>query len=84
MKIIKFKGNILRLSSEVDVTSKEHLAKVVTQKSFAKKKTFLNIRQNSQENVCAGDIFWDFNSIKKRLLHRRFPVNFVRIMTTAF
>ena len=38
MKIIKFKGNILRPSSEVDVTSKEHLAKVVTQKSFAKKK----------------------------------------------
>ena len=38
MKIIKFKGNILRLKSEVDVTSKEHLAKVVTQKSFAKKK----------------------------------------------
>ena len=37
MKIIKFKGNILRLKSEVDVTSKEHLAKVVTQKSFAKK-----------------------------------------------
>ena len=43
------------------------------------KKVFLDISQNSQENTCARVSF-----LIKRLWHRRFPVNFVKIFKTPF
>ena len=42
------------------------------------KKVFLEILQNSQENTCARV------SVKKRLWHRCFPVNFAKFLRTPF
>ena len=44
------------------------------------KKLFLEISQNSQENICTRVSF----SIKKRLCHRCFPVNFEKFLRTSF
>ena len=43
------------------------------------KKVFLAISQNSQENTCAR-----VSSLKKRLRHRCFPVNFAKFLGTRF
>ena len=58
-------------------------------------KVFLEILQNSQENACARvpkglhNTFWATtkkvcNFIKKRLWHRRFPMNFAKLLWTPF
>ena len=55
------------------------------------KKVFLEISQNPQENTCVRVLF--FNKVtgvspatllKKRLWHRRFPVNFVKFLKHHF
>ena len=55
------------------------------------KKVFLEISQNSQENTCAGDYF--FNKVaglrlatllKKRLWHKCFLMNFAKFLRTPF
>ena len=46
-------------------------------------KTFLVISQNSQENTCARVTFW-ISLLKKRIRHRRFPVNFVKLRRNLF
>ena len=45
------------------------------------KSYFLKLSQNSQENTCAGVSFQAplATSLKQRLQHRRFPVNFCEI-----
>ena len=45
------------------------------------KSYFLKLSQNSQENTCAGVSFQAplATSLKQRLQHRRFPVNFYEI-----
>ena len=54
------------------------------------KKVLLEISQNSQENTCAGDSFLiklqapPTTSLKKRLWHRCFPVNFAKFLRTPF
>ena len=54
------------------------------------KKVFSEISQNSQENTCARDSFLiklharPATLLKKRLWHRRFPVNFAKILRTPF
>ena len=45
-------------------------------------KVFLGISQNSQENSCTRVSF--LIKLKKRLLHRCFPVNFVKFLRTSF
>ena len=47
-----------------------------------KKKVFLEISQNSQENNCARVSF--LIKLKKRLWHRCFPVNFAKFLRTPF
>ena len=44
------------------------------------KKGFLEISQNSQENICARA----FLLLKKRLWQRCFPVNFAKFLRTRF
>ena len=44
------------------------------------KKMFLEVSQNSQENICARVSFL----IKKRLWHRCFPTNFAKFLRTPF
>ena len=44
------------------------------------KKVFLEISQNSQENICASVS----SLLKKRLWHRYFPVNFAKFLRTPF
>ena len=51
---------------------------------FYKKKVFLNISQNSQENTCARVSFLIMFIKKKRLWHRSFPVNFAKVLRTSF
>ena len=46
---------------------------------FCKKKVFLEISQNSQENTCARIYF-----LKKRPWHSCFPVNFKKFLRTSF
>ena len=46
------------------------------------KKGFLEISQNSQENVCVPASF--LTLLKKRLWHRFFPVNFAKFLRTFF
>ena len=49
-------------------------------------KVFLVISQNSQENTCAR-VFLNKRPatlLKKRLWHRRFPVNFAKFLRTPF
>ena len=54
------------------------------------KKVFLEILQNPQENTCARVSFLiklhaaPTTSLKKRLSHRCFPVNFVKFLRTPF
>ena len=48
------------------------------------KKVFLEISQNSQEKVCAGESFLPATLLKKSLWHRRFPVNFAESLRTLF
>ena len=52
------------------------------------KQVFLEISQNSQENICTRASFLIklqvCNFIRKRLWHRCFPVNFVRFLRTPF
>ena len=52
---------------------------------------FLEILQNSQENTCPRASFLNkvaglrpANLLKKRLWHRRFPVNFAKFQRTPF
>ena len=45
------------------------------------KKVFLEISQNSQENICARDLK---KNLKKNLWHRCFPVNFAKFLRTPF
>ena len=55
---------------------------------YSVKKMFLKISQNSQENTCARVSLlmklqsWPATSLKKRLWHRRFPVNFEKFLRT--
>ena len=46
-------------------------------------KRFLVISQNLQENTCARVTFW-ISLLKKRIWHRRFPVNFVKFRRKPF
>ena len=46
------------------------------------KKMFLEISQNSQENICSRVSFLIIS--KKRLWHRCLPVNFVKFLRTPF
>ena len=51
------------------------------------KKMFLEIPQNSQENTCARVSFLiklPATSLKRRPLHKYFPVNFAKILGTPF
>ena len=54
------------------------------------KKVFLEIWQNSQENTCAWISIFKVAGLrpvtllKRRLWHRRFPVNFVKFLWTLF
>ena len=49
------------------------------------KKVFLKVSQNSQENTCARVSFLTKMQVSaKRLWHRYFPVNFVKILRTRF
>ena len=51
------------------------------------KKLFLKLSQNSQENTCARLQAWGLRTatlLKKRLLHRCFPVNFAKFLRTTF
>ena len=54
------------------------------------KKVFLEISQNSRENACARACFNKVAGLrpatllKKRLWHRRFPVNFGKFLRTPF
>ena len=55
------------------------------------KKVFLKISQNSQEKTCARVSFFNkvtglklATSLKKRLWHKCFPVNFAKFLTTYF
>ena len=52
------------------------------------KKVFLEISQNSQENACGRVSFLIKiiikSLLKKRLWHRRFPVNFAKFLRTPF
>ena len=57
----------------------------------SKKKVFLKILQNSQENTCARVSFSEkladrgpATVLKKRLWHKSFPVNFVKFLRTSF
>ena len=58
--------------------------------SWSVKKVLLEILQNSQENICARVSFLiklqarPATLLKKRLWHRCFPVNFVKILRTPF
>ena len=47
---------------------------------FFKKKVFLEISQNSQENTCV----WVSFLIKKRPWYRCFPVNFAKFLRAPF
>ena len=49
----------------------------------AVKKVFLEISQNSHENVCARVSYFEIK-IPTRQKHRRFPVNFVKFLRTPF
>ena len=49
-----------------------------------RRKHFLEISQNSQENSCARVSFWRKRLLKKRLWHRCFPVNFAKFPRTPF
>ena len=49
---------------------------------FLSKKLFLKISQNSEENICAG-VFSKVAGLK-RLLHRCFPVNFMKVLRIYF
>ena len=61
------------------------MTEAVTQKCFVKN-VFLEILQNSQENMCARVSFLKKLQArglqKKRLWHRCFPVNFVKFLRT--
>ena len=62
--------------------------KAVVRRCFVKK-LFLEISQNLQGNTCAGVSFLIklqafATLLKKRLWHRRFPVNFVKFLRTHF
>ena len=46
------------------------------------KKLFLEILQNSQENTCTVVFLRIATLLKKRLWHRCFPVNFVKLLST--
>ena len=82
-------GKIQELELEI-----KELKKVRNRSShrrFSLKKVFLEIWQNSQENTCARVSF--FNKVaslrpatllKKRLWHRRFPVNFAKFLKIPF
>ena len=65
------------------------MSKAVVQRYFVKK-VFLEISQNSQENTCARVSFLiklqapPATLLKKRLWHRCFPVNFAKVLRTAF
>ena len=54
------------------------------------KKEFLEISQNSQENICARVSFliksqvWPTTLLKIRLWHKCFPVNFAKFLRTRF
>ena len=48
------------------------------------KKVFLKISQNSRENNCARVSFLKSALLKKKLLHRRFPVNSAKISKNTF
>ena len=48
-----------------------------------KKKVFLEISQNSQQDTC-GRVSFLIKKLKKRLWHRCFPVNFAKILRTTF
>ena len=57
---------------------------------FRKKNVFLEILQNSQKDICARVSFLIIyrrppaTLLKKRLLHRCFPVNFPKFLRTSF
>ena len=63
--------------------------KAVAQRSSVKK-VFLEISQNSQEITCVRVSFLiklqarPATLLKKRLWHRRFPVNFAKFLRTPF
>ena len=66
-----------------------HLSDAIVRRCSVKK-VFVKISQNSQQNTCATVSFLikllvsTCNFIKKRLLHRCFPVSFVKFLKTPF
>ena len=61
------------------------MSKAVFQRYFVKK-VFIEISQNSQENTCArvSSGLRPATLLKKRLWHKCFPVNFAKVLRTAF
>ena len=59
----------------------------ISHQRCSRKKVFVEILQNSQENTCARASFLSLRSatlLKKRLWRRCFPANFVKLLRTPF
>ena len=76
----------LKFGEGVDSMRKESVPKIgkfteAVVRRCSVKKVFLKVSQNSQENSCARVSFL-IKFQKKRLWHRYFPVNFVKLLRT--
>ena len=76
---------------ELEIKELKKVRNRSSHRRFSVKKVFLEIWQNSQENICARVSF--FNKVaglrpttllKKRLWHRRFPVNYAKFLKIPF
>ena len=76
---------------ELEIKELKKVRNRSSHRRFSVKKVFLVIWQNSQENICARVSF--FNKVaglrpttllKKRLWHRRFPVNYAKFLKIPF
>ena len=76
---------------ELEIKELKKVRNRSSHRRFSVKKVFLEIWQNSQENICARVSF--FNKVaglrpttllKKRLWHRRFPVNYAKFLKISF